>query len=102
LALSGRKAFAVSTAARQCFRNARLVALTYEGATYVEGIAFSLHGSDRIGFYHAWITLDGEHAVDPTWRKPGCGYFGIAFPIKQVGEVVRGQWWDGIMGEPSA
>ena len=41
----------------------------------MEGVALS-----RGSIHHAWITLDGTHAVDVTWREPSSAYFGIAFP----------------------
>jgi len=63
---------------KQCFSNAADLALTERG-TYVEGYASLPAGGGPI--HHAWITLDGVHAIDPTWRDPvNCHYVGIAFP----------------------
>jgi hypothetical protein len=36
---------------------------------------------------HAWVTLDGVHAVDQTWPQPGLGYFGIVISIKGVAVI---------------
>src|SRR5262249_40362402 len=34
---------------------------------------------------HAWVTLDGVHAVDVTWDAPAdCHYVGVAFPKEIV------------------
>jgi hypothetical protein len=64
-------------AMKQCFRNAATLALRDKGC-YVEGFAISSSGS--IYIHHAWITLDGVHSVDVTWRDaPSCHYFGIEF-----------------------
>src|SRR4029077_3967187 len=63
-------------ARKQCFMNATTIALSGRG-TYVEGFATS--GSAR-AVLHAWITLDGEHAIDLTWPDADkCQYFGIPF-----------------------
>jgi hypothetical protein len=62
-------------ARKQCFMNAASLALDGRG-TYVEGFAI------RTGtpVLHAWITLDGATAIDPTWPDAtACHYFGIAF-----------------------
>ena len=58
--------------------NAGDLALQHRG-TYVEG--FALYPDGRGPVHHAWLTLDGIHAVDVTWRMgpAGCDYFGITF-----------------------
>jgi hypothetical protein len=59
-----------------CFGNAALIVLDHENATYVEGAAWS--PSCRGAVHHAWVTLDGKHAVDPTWPyDPATIYIGI-------------------------
>ncbi len=68
-----------------CFRNAALIALHNHDATFVEGIAYNSMGC---GFHHAWITLDGAHAVDQTWPTPGEVYFGIPVAVKQLAQVL--------------
>jgi hypothetical protein len=67
-----------------CFHNAADIALRDHNATFVEGVAWNM----GCGFHHAWITLDGEHAIDQTWPMPGAAYFGIAVPTKQLAHVI--------------
>lgn len=65
---------------RDCFRNSTSVAFKDKRAIYVEGVAWDL----GCGFHHAWITLDGEHAIDPTWPRPGTAYLGITVPFEEL------------------
>jgi hypothetical protein len=63
---------------KECFVNAGVLADAGRGI-YVEGfITTPVHS---IPIHHAWITLDGVHAVDVTLREPApnCSYFGIPF-----------------------
>jgi len=55
--------------------------LQKERGFYVEGYAMS---HEDWPFQHAWITLDGLHAVDVTLRSPAsdCFYFGISIPFR--------------------
>jgi len=65
---------------RQCFYNAWSSAIR-GGGEYVEG--YALPNNDwGTPVHHAWITLDGVHAIDQTWRVPGQAYIGIQFPRK--------------------
>jgi hypothetical protein len=78
--------------ARQCFWNAADLALTDRG-TYVEGYASSPTGGGPT--HHAWVTLDGVHAVDVTWNAPAdCHYVGIAFPKEIMARhgLQEGHW----------
>ena len=47
-------------------------------------------------FQHAWITLDGVHAIDVTLRDPAPDvlYFGIPFSLKVFGRWIgkRRRW----------
>jgi hypothetical protein len=52
---------------KACFQNAAMTAIDGR-ARYVEGIAQSLAGD---WMHHAWVTIDGEHAIDQTWAEPG-------------------------------
>jgi hypothetical protein len=65
-------------AQKQCFANAFGLADAKRGF-YVEG--YALH--DGWLFQHAWITLDGLHAVDVTLRGPVSDYeyFGVPFSL---------------------
>ena len=77
-----------------CFHNAADIALRDPKATFVEGVAWDM----GCGFHHAWITLDGEHAIDQTWPKLGKAYFGIAVPTKQLAHVIaRSEYYGSII-----
>ena len=70
-----------------CFYNAQLdVALDrfrlYPGARYVEGFAWQ--NELLCPMHHGWVTFDGVHAVDVTWREPGDHYIGIVFDTATV------------------
>jgi hypothetical protein len=72
------KGFRRQRARKQCFMNAAELALSGRGA-YVEGFATPALSRSR-PVPHAWITLDGEHAIDQTWPDADrCQYFGIPF-----------------------
>jgi hypothetical protein len=74
-------------AQKKCFLNAVNLTTAKRG-TYCEGFAAGV-GSSFI-FHHAWITLDGEHAIDVTLSDAEDHfYFGIAFPSPQFNEVLR-------------
>jgi hypothetical protein len=57
----------------QCWTTALAWVRKHPEATYVEGIA-TIYGRE---YHHCWITLDGVHAIDPTWPKPGERYIGL-------------------------
>jgi hypothetical protein len=77
--------------ARACFWNAADLALNERG-TYVEGYAQSPASGELLIIHHAWLTLDGVHAIDVTWDVPAdCRYLGIPFP----NEIVRRYSLDG-------
>jgi hypothetical protein len=73
---------------RACFFNAgRLVSA--ERGQYCEGFVTTPSGWRWI--HHAWVTLDGKHAIDTTLPYgPESDYFGIVFPI----EVFASAWID--------
>jgi hypothetical protein len=55
--------------------------------TYCEG--FVVTPDDWWPFHHAWLTLDGQHAIDQTLPDaPKCHYFGIPFPVKAVEDAI--------------
>jgi hypothetical protein len=70
----------------ECFYNAAEIVFKNPCATYVEGVAY--HTVD-LGFHHAWVTIDGVHAIDQTWPKPGIVYVGIDVPTDQLLEALR-------------
>jgi hypothetical protein len=48
---------------------------------YVEGYVLVL-GDSLV--HHAWVTLDGVHAIDLTLREEPLAYFGVIVPTKQA------------------
>jgi len=47
---------------------------------------------------HAWVTLDGLHAIDVTWRDgPNCHYFGIVFPKTVLAHWVSKRGYFGLL-----
>jgi hypothetical protein len=68
------KGYRHQRAIKQCFWNAADAAMRGRG-TYVEG--FVVTPDDWWPFHHAWLTLDGQHAIDQTLPDaPKCHYFG--------------------------
>jgi len=79
-------------APKNCYQNAGDLACTGRGQ-YVEGFAIS--GNTGACCQHAWITIDGVHAIDVTWRNAvQCHYFGIVFPAEVLATwmLKRGYW----------
>jgi hypothetical protein len=81
-------------AIKRCFDNAGNLA-SEERGIYVEGFAMRL--DDRgYPFHHAWITVDGVHAIDVTLRDvgPDVSYFGIPFSPRVFSRWLckRGYW----------
>jgi hypothetical protein len=79
-------------AIKKCFVNAGDIACRERGI-YVEGFAITPIGGTS--FHHAWITLDGIHAIDVTLKNaPECSYFGIPFSLEvlQRWTARRGYW----------
>jgi hypothetical protein len=79
-------------AIKNCFANAGILASSERGI-YVEGFAMK---PGNVLFHHAWITLDGVHAIDVTLRActPDVVYFGIPFSPKVLGSWIakQGHW----------
>lgn len=78
-------------ALKMCFRNAARLAMDGRG-TYVEGYALVPGG---LPFDHAWITLDGLHAVDQTLTNASAyDYFGIEIATPDLRKILhRQQYW---------
>jgi hypothetical protein len=70
---------------KQCFRNAFNAACADQRLLYVEGVA----ALGCLCTEHAWNSLDGEHAIDLTWRDAPVVpvYFGVAIPIKEAAKL---------------
>ena len=101
------KGYRYKRAMKACYRNAAAVALKDfmlgqdNGAIYCEGFARTF----IVGHWvqHAWITLDGKHAIDVTWPDDDDlmlpnerGYFGVTFELKEVSRAMIER--DGIAG----
>jgi hypothetical protein len=84
--------------AKRCFANAGDLALCERGI-YVEG--FALGPDDRgIAIHHAWITLDGVHAIDVTWVRQAsdCHYYGIPFSNDVLERLLlRRKYWGPVL-----
>jgi hypothetical protein len=73
-------------ARKQCFRNAAVVAMGGQ-ATYVEDYAMS--GTSGLLFEHAWLTVDGVHAIDQTLPDAlATEYLGIPFATAVLGRAL--------------
>ena len=78
---------------KACFQNAGMLALAGRGE-YVEGFAMD-NGQP---FAHAWITLDGVHAIDPTLPDATrYTYFGIQVPVAILEKVICNQRYWGVL-----
>lgn len=64
---------------RQCFMNCFQILLSSKKYEYAEGFAMGL-----IPTLHAWLVDKDGKAVDPTWAKPGCAYYGVVLPRELV------------------
>jgi hypothetical protein len=76
--------------AKACFANCSDLALDGRGK-YCEGFAVGLAddgGPFIFAVHHAWVTLDGIHAIDPTLKHPGVFYFGIEYEVGAVAKKI--------------
>lgn len=96
-AIARPKGFRRKRARKQCFMNATVIALG-GGADYVEGFAAS---PGMPITHHAWLTLDGDHAIDQTWERPeACYYFGIVVPKDVLVRALDAQGYYGLFDLP--
>jgi hypothetical protein len=73
-------------AMKKCFTNSADVA-DGERGVYVEGFALTPIAGKAV--HHGWVTLDGVHAIDVTFKDaPKCWFFGIPFSEEVVGRWV--------------
>jgi hypothetical protein len=66
---------------KECFGNAARHAMT-DNATYVEG--FTVIPEFEWPVHHAWVSIHGDDAVDPTLDAKGREYIGVAFDRKML------------------
>jgi hypothetical protein len=77
--------------AKQCFANATHHVLD-AGGTYVEG--FMMKHTLALPLQHAWVTIHGDDAMDPTLESNDYEYFGVAFDKKTLTEeLVRNGYY---------
>jgi len=62
-----------------CFENARHFVMAHPEVTYVEGLIFG-----SIPVPHAWVTINGDDAMDPTLDAQGRSYWGVSFTREQL------------------
>lgn len=63
--------------AKHCFNNAANFVLK-KGGEYIEG--FCINRNIGWPIHHAWVSMGGEDAMDPTLDASGYEYFGVSFP----------------------
>lgn len=61
----------------QCYKNAAQFVLAHPGSRYVEG--YMIGPGLPIALEHAWVTMTGTDAMDPTLDAAGREYFGVPF-----------------------
>ncbi len=79
----------------QCHRNCFLAVLKDARLTHVEGLARCPATDQLVG--HVWVTMDGEHAIDLTWRgqyfnvyrMAPTEYYGVEIPRDDIISIVR-------------
>lgn len=86
-------------APKECFSNATNVVLckpVADGWRYVEG--FALHREHPLmAFHHAWVTTNGDDAMDPTLDADEYWYHGIAFDKPTVVEHIERTGYCGLL-----
>lgn len=85
--------FAQRGKARECFRNAHMLATGTEGWRYAEGIA-TCETIPGLGIHHAWAVDENGRAVEATWSEPGNSYFGVALSAEDSRRLLlRSERW---------
>jgi hypothetical protein len=73
---------------RQCYMNAaKVVMCDADAVAYVEG--FVINPDLPIPIHHAWVSYDGETAMDPTLDSANREYFGVSFTRKELVRELR-------------
>jgi hypothetical protein len=92
------KGFRRQRAREHCFMNAADAALRGRGQ-YVEGYALNRPDHLRMIFHHAWITVDGVHAIDQTLADaPAHDYFGVPFANDVLTKAFAARGYYGVLG----
>jgi hypothetical protein len=86
-AYTPRKRIGRKRKAKECFSNATQ-AVWDRGGTYVEG--FVARNDFWLPLLHAWVTIDGSDAMDPTLDAKNYQYYGVEFSNRVLNrELVR-------------
>jgi hypothetical protein len=43
---------------------------------------------------HAWLTSNGDDAIDVTWKQPGTAYFGVVLSREQFNAALEAAYLD--------
>lgn len=70
--------------ARECYRNAALLAMSDASLTYCEGFAVA---PDLFPMSHAWVVRENGTVLDPTWPD-GNDYFGVAIKTDALARML--------------
>lgn len=82
--------------AKQCFRNALLLAHRYPELRYVEG--FAVRPSIGLLMQHAWCIDSKDRVVDPTWKDPEDSfYIGVELDRKWAWDKVIDKGYYGVL-----
>jgi hypothetical protein len=78
---------------KQCFANSYKTVLRKTDWSYVEG--FTIHRERPLmAIHHAWVTTNGNDAMDPTLNAAEYDYFGIAFDrMTMIEETARNRFY---------
>lgn len=67
---------------KRCYYNCQKIAFEREDLSYVEG--YVLFSDISFPIAHAWLLANNHVALDPTVKKPGLAYLGVAFSKEWV------------------
>jgi len=63
--------------AKECFCNAHKFVWSHHDVSYVEG--YVIREAFPFPIHHAWVTITGDDAMDPTLEAEEFQYYGVAF-----------------------
>ena len=82
--------------AKECYRNATLLATMHPKYTYVEGFAMS--PSLPLALSHAWVLNSKGEVLDPTWGwRDGTVYLGVPFETEDLIERTTTSGYYGVL-----
>jgi hypothetical protein len=80
--------------AGECYGNATKHVLNNDGV-YVEG--FVMIPDIALPLQHAWVTINGDDAMDPTLDAMAHEYYGVAFDRKILGREIVSNGYYGLL-----